>query len=680
MYVCCSFTGCAPTVSEIPVQKDCKYVKDGESFDSFLLTECNLDHCTSELGECRDENRLCCCRPLKTEPIDLDCDGTLINGTAIRTNETECGCSVCDDISVTVHILVREPGPEGAKIAMANIIDKKTGDHLGSTLSNGWASFSVPLGYKELSVRVQAANYLPREYMIKLKPTRFGIRFVIALLRRNPISVTPDDLGYTFILSDYVYITISANGFTRNGTVYSGVVMFDGMFMDATEEGFADMIDSDQFILNNTFFSLSYMAQLYFTDIDGFELKAERMDYFVEVSNPDQMIENPFLITFDLETQQWRYLGTLTLLNSVQKRQQGIVLSQLDLPISQFVIQANRANIGCWLQARVFDVNGEPVQGPSVVVTQNGELPDGTRFMYMFGTSTGSAQTRVDQLAENALCLPLACDNFEIATVEGTLQLNRPVDGITPVPFPDDTFNASESGSPTVLGQFFTFTTVVTAQAASDLRPFYDSSETCATAGRLNQQQSDERSYFYFLDENIERPDSDAVCYIKIRIRECISNPNNSVISTSTAQGLMVSVPVGHEDLIDEEFSGNPFDRPDCVESSRVSCTPFSCGTPFQLTVRDDNGIDFCPIEILSPIVQSPLLSRDTRDDILVINADVLSVNDLIDNIDLGMYFDPNPQAALEQCRNPQNLTAEFDNQAAMAGFAASFDCIDEMP
>ena len=461
--------------------------------------------------------------------------------------------------------------------------------------------------------------------------------------------------------------------------MYSGVVMFDGMFMDATEEGFADMIDSDQFILNNTFFSLSYMAQLYFTDIDGFELKAERMDYFVEVSNPDQMIENPFLITFDLETQQWRYLGTLTLLNSVQKRQQGIVLSQLDLPISQFVIQANRANIGCWLQARVFDVNGEPVQGPSVVVTQNGELPDGTRFMYMFGTSTGSAQTRVDQLAENALCLPLACDNFEIATVEGTLQLNRPVDGITPVPFPDDTFNASESGSPTVLGQFFTFTTVVTAQAASDLRPFYDSSETCATAGRLNQQQSDERSYFYFLDENIERPDSDAVCYIKIRIRECISNPNNSVISTSTAQGLMVSVPVGHEDLIDEEFSGNPFDRPDCVESSRVSCTPFSCGTPFQLTVRDDNGIDFCPIEILSPIVQSPLLSRDTRDDILVINADVLSVNDLIDNIDLGMYFDPNPQAALEQCRNPQNLTAEFDNQASMAGFAASFDCIDQM-
>lgn len=603
----------------------------------------------------------------------------MINGTAISTNDTQCGCSVCDDISVTVSILVREPGSEGAVIPGAQVLNKKTGELLGLTFINGRMTFSVPLESKEVSVIVLAANYLPREHMIKLKPTKFGIRVVIALIRRNPIFVTPDDSGYTFQLSDYVYITVAPNGFTRNGTVYSGVVMFDGMFMDATEEGFVDMIDSDQFILNNIYFTLSYMAQLYFTDTDGFELKTEHINYMYIVSNPDQIVENPFLITFDLDTQEWRYLGTLTLSNSVQKRQQGIVLSQLDLPISQFIIQANRANIGCWLQARVFDVNGEPVQGPSVVVTQTGEMPDGTRFMYMFGTSTGSAQSRNDRLAENALCLPLACDNFDIATVEGTLQLNRPVDGITPQPFPEDTFNASETGSPTVLGQFFTFTTVVTAQAANEFRPFYNSSEACAAAGRLNQQQSNERSFFYFIDEMIVRPDPDAICYIKTRIRECISNPNNSVVSIPTSGGLAVSVPIGHEDLLDVEFSGDPFDRPDCVESSRISCTPFTCDIPFQISVRDDNGIDFCPIEILSPIVQSPLLSRDSRSDILVINADVLSVNDLMDNLDLGMYFDPSPEAALALCRNPENATVDFENQASMAGFAASFDCIDPM-
>ena len=668
-------TACSTTETELFLPPECKYVHNGELFDSFLLSSCNLEQCTTNSGPCRDADHGCCCRAIETELIDVECDeGSIMTGEGVSTNETRCACTICDDIEVLVSVLVREPGEDGAVISGAQVIDKGSGELLGLTFVNGKMAFTRRLGEKTVSVIVIAAGYLPREHMIDLIPTRGTIDVVVALLRRSPIPVTPEESGYTFRLGDYVYITIPADGFSKNGSVYNGVVLFDGVFMDKEDDGFLDMIDGNQFVLGENYFSLSFFTHSSFSDSEGDDLEVEGMEYYVE--GPQS---NTFLTTYNQESRQWLNLGAFKPLNTpIQKRQDNqnaVFFVQLNTPINMsFIFHAELANVSCWLQFRSFDGAGIPAQGPVGILEQTGTRPDGMGFTFRFGTNTGSVQSTSDGLAENAICLPLACDGFERGTVEGILMALVQTE-LTPIDFPEGTFNTSEIGAPTPLGRFFTFQEVVTSTDML-IRPFYDSVEDCITAGQIDNRDVDERSFFYFESTALIRVPNNAQCFVKVRVTECVRNPANTVVFTDT-NGTRNTIALDHVDLIDETFSADHFLDNDCVPASRIVCIPFQCNTRFQVSVRDDTVLPFCNIDSLSPIVSvSPiLLLQNLTPQSISLNTVELAEQDYND-LDLGLYFDPNPTAALEMCRDPLQTPGNVENTASTEGFAVSFNCI----
>ena len=657
--------------TEVYLPPQCKFRQDGEMVDFFVRTTCNLQLCTTDLGACSISGRGCCCRAIKTEPIDVECEeDSFISGYGVNINETNCGCAICDDIEVHVTVLVHEPGEDGKVISGAQVINKHTGELLGLTFVNGIMSFSSLVGDKTISIIVIAAGYLPREHKIYLMPTRNFIETSVALIARNPVAVAPDASGYTFRLGDYVFITIPADGFMLNGSIYNDVVLFDGMFMDSSDGGFLDLVDGNQLVLNDLFFSLSFVTHIIFTTLDGDNLEAQTMNYFIESDTP---LDDSFLVTYNPDSEQWLDLGEVVTATDVpiQKRQNGIYFVQLNTAINtSFIFHAEvLANVSCWLQLRSFQQSGIPAQGLVGSVTQMGRRADGMGFAFTFGTNTGAAQSNNDMLTENAICLPLACDGFTMGTVEGNIVITQLSPAI-PVDFPPGTFNASEIGAPTPLGRFFVFQEVITS-TPNQLRPFYASVEECISAGMIDSDVANPMSFFYFIQDLLVFIPNTETCFVKIRTIECLQSGVNRVIFVSGSSGIQNAFLVGYDELVDEMFSASHFDDL-CTEASRVVCIPFACNTRFQVNVRDDDIVSFCNISVIAPIAQSPLIQLSDNPQSILLATEDLAEQDY-NNPDLGMYYDPDPQVAEQLCLDPSDLSA---TQASSEGFAVTFDCL----
>ena len=641
--------------------------------ESFIRTTCSLDLCTTGLGACSTSARGCCCRAIKTESIDVECgEDSPFSGVGVSTNDTHCVCSVCDDIEVTVSVLVREPGDDGAVISGAQIIDKSTGELLGLTFVNGKKSFTATVGTGSMTIIVVAAGYLPREHTIQLAPTRSFINTVVALLHRNPVPVAPEDSGYTFVVGDYVFIMVPSDGFLLNGTVYTGVVLFDGVFMESSDEGFVEMIDGDQLVLDDQYFSVRFVTYILFTDPDGNILHAQSLHYYVQSGGSQE--ESSFLTTYNSDSGKWEDLGTFTTANDVvvgaRKRQVGTVFVEVNRPIDPaFIFFANLANINCWLQIRSFQADGLPLQGLVGVVEQTGTAPDGTLFTFRFGTNTGAAQSNEDNLVENAICLPVACDGFDMGTVEG----NRRVDlfsPLTPLVFPEGTFNASEIGAPIPLGRFFAFQEVTTS-APGQLRPFFQNLSECIAAGmEENGGVADPMNFFYYIFIDVVYIPDNEMCFVKINTIECLQNGPNRVIFFEQG-GIQNAFAVPFEELVDEMFSADHFDDL-CTPASRVVCIPFECNTRFEVNVRDDTVIDFCDIETVAPRAQSPLVRLTDNPQSILLTTEELAEQDY-NNVELGVYYDPNPDVAFQLCLDPSDLS---NSLASSLGAAVTFDCL----
>ena len=669
---------CSTTETEVLLPPGCKYVKDGELYDSFFRTSCNLEQCTTGAGPCKDSNRRCCCRAVATEPIDVACDeGSFLSGIGVSTNETHCGCTICDDIEVVVSVLVREPGEGGAIIPGAQVVDKKTGELLGLTYTNGKMTFRTLVEEKFVTVIVVAANYVPRQHKIELVATRSTIEVIVALLPMHPVPVAPEDSGYTFRVSDRVYVTIPADGFQRNGSLYNDLVMFNGVYMNAEDDGFQDMLDSDRFVLNKDYFALSFFTHLSFSTPDGEDLVAQKLNYYLELVAPQY---DSFLTIYDYEAEQWVNIGdfreTSTGDTNVVKRQrESVTFVQLNVALSgQLIFHASLTNITCWLQMRTFsDELGTAAQGIIGRVVQTGmNSDDGSDgFTFRFGTNTGSSQSSTDGLVSNAICLPLACDNFTRGTVESLLRIN--IDSPqTPLDFPDGTFDASELGAPTRLGPFFTFGEVITHTDARP-RPFFVSVDACIEQG--NNTNADRRTYFSFLAENLARVPNDDQCFVKVRLTECVRNGDNQLIFFNE-NGIRTVFFLGNESLLDESFSADHFFDNDCNEQSRIVCISFACNTGFQIAVRDHNIVDFCNVSMLSPIAQSEFIMQPSVPQTVQLRTEELALQDY-NNPDLGLYYDPNPDVAREICLDPLGLSLA-PGDVSIEGYAVTFDCVGE--
>ena len=673
-----SHTACSTTETEVLLPPGCKYIEDGELYDSFFRTSCNLEQCTTGSGPCHDSDRRCCCRAIATEPIDVACDErSFLSGNAVSTNETHCACTICDDIEVLVSILVREPGEGGEIIPGAQVVNKETGELLGLTYTNGKMTFRSLAGARSITVIVLAANYVPREHKIELMATRSAIEVVVALLPRHPVPVAPEDSGYTFRISDHIYITIPADGFRRNGSVYEDLVMFNGIYMNAEDDGFLDMVDSDRLVLDKEdYFALSFFTYLSFSDPDGNSLVAQTMKYYLEVAVPQN---GAFLTIYNSETDQWVNLGgfseTTNTAGTVEKRQrESVTFVQLNVALEgQLIFHASLTNISCWLQMRSFsDTDGTAAQGLIGRVIQTGTV-DGMGFTFRFGTNTGSAQSGTDGLVGNAICLPLACDGFTRGTVESLLQINQDTPQ-TPVDFPEGTFDPSELGAPTRLGRFFTFQEVITHTPPRP-RPFYESVDDCIAEGTIPNNVADRRNFFYFLVEDLARVPNGDQCYVKVRVTECVRNNENQLIFFNQ-NGIRSVFPLGNESLIDESFSADHFLDNDCNEQSRIVCISFDCNTDFQIAVRDHNIVDFCNVSMLAPIAQSQFVMQPSVPQTVQLSTDELALQDY-NNPDLGLYYDPNPAVALDLCLDPLGISPA-QGDVSIEGYAVTFDCVGE--
>ena len=573
-----------------------------------------------------------------------------------------------ETISVKVRVYVHEPGEKGIPIPAAQVTENSTGELLGLTYHNGLMDFMAPLSARNVTVHVQADNYLPRDYVIKLLPVNQATDVKIALVPRRIIAAPPGDSGYTFRFGNSAYITVPAGGFKKDGAVYNDLVMFDGMYMDSSEEGFLDMVDGDQFVVGGTPFALSHIWCLHFTDSQGNHLEVDNYHYSTEVRDEEPPKQAPFLVTFDQGTQQWDHLGELTPSTSLQTRQTSIlrVLEATSVPFTVFLSQAMAVNASCWLQARTFDPNLNPLIGLIVTVIQEGSI-GGTPFLYRFGAGTGSESD--EGLVGNTLCLPLECDSFTIGTVEGNQAVREPRNPITPLDFPPGTFNASERRTPTIIGGVFAFQEIITASPDSP-RPFYSSADDCLANGREDPFSADSADYFSFIDMELSVPPPTENCYIKVLIHECLDSTSNLV--TVISGELQETEEVNFEDSPTSSDADNASET--CTESSKVACISYICSEVVSITVKDGDGITSCNISSLASTLQVPLLTEDSAPDMLTIHSERLATHNY-NNVNLGLYYDNNSMIAEDLCL----MTNNSADDSLPSGYAATFNCISNI-
>lgn len=160
-------------------------VNNNTSVDRFFcdLSACNL--CNPEL-----QTSVCCCRTLDEEIVQAECDRKNFS----FKNTTRCGCTSCDDIEVTVQVTVVSV-KDSTPIPAAQILRTDSMELLGITLNNGQFVFQEPLRTHNITIMVQAPNFLTRRNVdIELR-NGLGRQVITATVFLNPLLVLQVGFG-----------------------------------------------------------------------------------------------------------------------------------------------------------------------------------------------------------------------------------------------------------------------------------------------------------------------------------------------------------------------------------------------------------------------------------------------------------------------------------------------------
>ena len=585
----------------------------------------------------------------------------------------EHSSSLLSDAEVKVVVYVHEPGEKRAAISTAQVTDATSGQLLGVTNHSGLMEFTSPLSYRNIRICVQAANYFPRKHLIRLFSTTQAIMIKIALATSMSILVRPDDDGYTFSFGPLVYITVPIGGFKKNGTIYNNLVIFNAVYMEPSKKGFLDMVDGDQFTVKDTHFGLLHFSQMYFTDPEGKELETEKLNYYTEGS--EKFGISPFLVTFDHDTQSWKHLEVLSS-HHRQTRQTSHTLEAVNVQFAVFLGLAATITPSCWLQARTFSsaTNGIPsisVTGIIVTMTQEAFIGN-SQVEYRFGSNTGSQFSK--GTVNNAICLPMQCSNFSVASVFANRAITDPREPISPFDFPPDTFNREEV-VPTIIGLFFSIQEVITASPGNP-RPFYESSSECLANAGEQISNVNYADFFSFIETTLPTPPSTQNCYVKIVINECLENGPVfvTVRAADSNNGTLLSTRIDKVNFVETGNSSQFNNTTGCSKSEQVVCIPYVCNAVVSVQVSEGDTSEFCNVLNLAPILYTPQLTRTSVGDLLLIQTQILVTQDY-NNLDLGLYFNANSTIAEELC-----LAANTSSQQSFIdGYTATFNCISNI-
>ena len=375
---------------------------------------------------------------------------------------------------------------------------------------------------------------------------------------------------------------------------------------------------------------------------------------------------------------------------SRRKRQGPVILENENTPLVVFAAVASSVQVACWLQGRTFDATMAPAQN-NIVSVQHTVVRSGNPLLVRFGTNTGAHSP---PLVSNAVCLPVDCGPFSDAVVEssnvfGPTELSQ---FLAPIPFPDETFDITES-APVAFGSIFSFDTVITATSARP-RPFYASQTDCTTRGADSAASAS--SYFGFIEGALEspQPTTDS-CSIKIQILDCFADNSVTITSINRDTGVIVgsttiTVAIPEETTEMTTTSGN-FATTEAITTSsgvcdaatatmRAVCLPYVCGTNIQLLVRpnaDSGRSTLCEVTGRSMLLSNSLLSDLGNNVQLIVRSGELVTGDFNDP-NLGLYYtagnNMNAVAMTEELCNAGNggTSSVLD---VTTGEAAVFSC-----
>ena len=625
---------------------------------------------------------------LEEEIVQAECD----NMNFGFRNATRCGCTSCDDIDATVQVTVLST-EDNTPIPAAQIRRSDSMELLGITLNNGQFVFREPIGTRDINIAVQAPDFLTRNVPINLE-NGLGRQVIAVTVLLNPLLVLQVGFGGAAVTVRLgpAAVSASAGAFRTNESgqmlVYEDLVTFQGVVMDM-QSGLAGL-PSTRFEYageNGTMvqFGSVLVTFLSFQDINGDPLTAEGLRMAITLPDDDgTLLDNEiFLVVYDEATDTWTRTSDFQVVDipGVQKRQVSTtVLEDENIPVDVFAAIAMLVSAECWIQARTFDLAGTTL--PAFVRLEQMSTVAGNEFSYRFGTNTGGAQTTVDGLAQNAVCLPLACNGFTIAFVEARMSFMPTTSAsLIPVDFPPDTFLATDN-APIIIGDMFSIEDVIDRSA--DPLPFYRDLASCRTNGAEGPSQIDVRDFFSFNEANtsVDVP-ATGLCYIKLLIRDCFLNNSvtlNSINSNSGIVDFTNTVLVNEvEPIQDNSSTPEPLPTIPCTESNaspRGVCLEFNCSNIVQVIVRqntDSPTPGLCDLTSLAPVLSSPLISGSTSNQQLLIETQILLMTDY-NNPDIGLYHDPTtPQMALERCNAGNGSTSSMID--ILAGYAAQFNC-----
>lgn len=487
-----------------------------------------------------------------------------------------------------------------------------------------------------------------------------------------------------------------------DGETYEDFVTFQGMFLTPQDEyEFSGVPGADFSMFNpetgdRELIGVLFVTRLEFMGTEGEQLVAEKLRLQISVLNTDGNLPELCLIVYNETSNRWEKFADFkaqpdTFRVKRQSPLPPVVLESPDIPIQVFVAVAAGSGANCWLQGRTFDMAGAPVQGPFISMEQR-VLMSGNELILRFGTNTGAHSSPISGgLAPNALCLPVHCGPFVVATLEAREQFDTASMRLDVQPFPPETFDFNET-APIEIGTIFTFNELIFSTTMR-ARPFYATQSDCEASGSsINPTLSE---FFRFSQTNlIERPEPiiDS-CFIKIQILDCF--PNNTAVVTSIDPDtgsiddrttVTISEP---DDMFEMPTSSGTFAPPtttsspvcdDSTATMRAACVPYVCGDNVQVIVNPsvESTGTFCVITGRSVLLSNSLVSDTGNNDQLLLTSSVLiSLN--YNDPDLGLYFEPgNNMMMADQARQLCNAGDGVNNNTVIdvtVGEAVTFSC-----
>ena len=485
-----------------------------------------------------------------------------------------------------------------------------------------------------------------------------------------------------------------------DGETYEDFVTFQGMFLtpqDANE--FSGVPGADFTVFNPETGEIEPMGVLFvtrleFMGVEGEQLVAENLRLQVSVLNEDGNLPELCLIIYNETTNRWEKFANFQAPPDPfrgKRQTPPVVLESPDVPILVFAAVAAGSQATCWLQGRTFDTAGAPVSGPFISMVQR-VIMSGNELRLRFGTNTGTqSSVTTGGLAPNALCLPIHCGPFVVATLEAREQFEAGSMRLDIQAFPNGTFDVNEN-APIEIGTIFTFNELIVSTPIR-ARPFYTSQAECVASGMLADTSLSEFFRFSQVDV-IERPIplSDS-CFIKVQILDCFANNSVTVTSINPTTGNidgqttttvsesdnMIDMPTGSGITFPPPTTPSPVCDADTA-TMRAACIPYVCGDSVQVRVIPsiESTASSCVITGRSVLLSNSLVSDTSNNAQLLLTSSIL-LSENYNDPDLGLYFEPgNTMMAADLAEQMCNAGDGVNSNTVIdvvAGVAVTFSC-----